>query len=177
MMMVLDPSRSTVRQDQAHFVPPQVQQQPPPIMPTALAVVHTGKAASAAKADLIGRMLINNMVAAQRVAAESHYNLKGPPQPRAALEPYQMLAPIREKLYNSAQQQQQQVFASSLPVGRAGSDSSAHSRAPLVVNRDLVPMSFIERLCRIDLTLFWWSLLLISLLFVGIVVTFSRYVL
>lgn len=187
MMMMMNPGGATgLRQEPA---PRYVTQ---PVLPTALAVVHTGspsKAASA-KADLIGRMLVNNMVAAQRAAAaaasESHYNLKGQPPRLAApaCDPYQqMLAPVREKRYAAHPHQQHQssaqVLASSgrLLVGRAPSDSSGHSAAPLVVNRDLAPMGCLERLCRIDLTLFWWSLLLISLLFVGIIVTISHYVL
>lgn len=165
MMLVMQPPGSGARQEPSHCVQPQTAAAYRPsqsIIPTALAVLHTGPPG---KVELLGRMLINNMVAS---AAESRHNVKG------RFDPYHVLAD-QMRTPHPKRRQTGQVFGA--VVGRASSDSSGYSSAPLVVNRDLAPMGFIERLCRIDLTLFWWSLLVISLLFVGITVTISRYVL
>lgn len=164
-----------------------------PAQVPALAILHHGGKNSSVKADLIGRMLVNNMINAQLGATYSDgaqgvqkSGLVGGQNraisagnklvdnhalvDRAELAGYGVLARDSKQLYRAPGQ----IF--SMAPGVAFSDSSGHSNVPLVLDRELKPGGFIERICRIDLTLFWWSLLIVSFLFMGAIITISRYV-
>ena len=59
----------------------------------------------------------------------------------------------------------------------APSDVSNHSNnLPLILDRQLKQVGCLERICQINLTLFWWCLLALSLVFISVVLTISRYV-
>lgn len=147
-----------------------------------LAIVHQGKNTSI-KADLLGRMLVNNMIAAQQVATKSndstHYATSSAQivdRSRAMVEQgnnlasRHILSPGRDKIYRTPGH----VFSINPAV--APSESSGQSNVPLVLDRELKPIGFIERICRIDLAVFWWSLIIVSFLFIGIMMTISRYI-
>lgn len=154
----------------------------PTQMPT-LAIVHQGKN-TPIKADLLGRMLVNNMIAAQQAAAKStdsssHYatsstamvdRSRAMVEPRNSLVSTSMLSSGRDKIYRTPGP----MF--SVAPAIAPSESSGQSNLPLVLDRELKPLSFIERICRIDLAVFWWSLIIVSLIFIGVMITISRYV-
>lgn len=161
-----------------------------PAQVPALAILHHGGKNSSVKADLIGRMLVNNMINAQlgvaysdgaqqksglvggqnRAIAGSKLADNHALVDRSELAGYGVLARESKQLYRAPGQ----IF--SVAPGVAFSDSSGHSNVPLVLDRELKPGGFIERICRIDLTLFWWSLLIVSFLFMGAIITISRYV-
>lgn len=144
---------------------PRMQTMPPRSIP-AVAIVHSGanKAKANLKTELLSRMLLNNLAATQR--------LTGSPGNQLA---------IMDKSVTSLPSQ----FITDPRVGaiEAGHESifpvatgpGGEARGAIMLRRSKEPVGFVERVCQLDLTLFWWSLLLVSLMFVGATVTISRY--
>lgn len=114
-------------------------------------------------------------------------------KPQAQLTTYGLIVSNQDK---HKQPQLQQIYAIGAPaqltappplpakhrhhpqavVNGASSDASQHSNLPLILDKRLRSVSFVEKICQIDLTLLWWSLLTICVIFVATIVTISRYV-
>lgn len=189
---------------------PQLQQAPPQI-PAALAIVHHGSGKNTSmKADLIGRMLINNMQhhhhhqqqQRQRNTAEAQHYAIGLNRNHAipvlttnndngkVLNNNELLLSRQFDLglgvyQNNSNKQEckgnKQIYSVPPPIftlpaiaaGLASSNSSGSSNVPLVIRK---PTGIIERICTIDLTIFWWSLTFVSFIFISIVIVISRYI-
>jgi len=157
---------------------------PMPAPIPALAVLHQGGSGASLKADLIGRMLVSNMIAAQRAAATASESQHVQAANMALADRGRTLAEKMMESQDLAHGIQAyrdkhhgipgQIY--SVSAGIAPSNVSGHSNVPLVLDRKLRPLGFIERICRIDLTLFWWSLLIVCFVFMGAITAISRYV-
>lgn len=170
------------QQYQPRFVQqgPSVQSMPPAIALPAdgvpALVILQGSKSAGLKVDLIGRLPVNQTATQQqqqkqRLLAnlDSRYAVA-----RANQVPfYGVVEPGRDN--------KQQLCGVPRPfvpaITSAPSDTSAHSNVPLVLDRRLKTPSFIERISRIDLTLFWWSLLIVCMIFIATVVTITRHIL
>ena len=150
----------------------------------ALAILHQGPKGPGLKVDLVGRFPLQQQQQQQQqqqrqVFAALNQKLVQQPQQAKAREAhhgahlaYGVLA--RDRLYG-APGPRQFIPVQAVTSG-ASSDASGQSNLPLVLDRQLKPLTFVERICHIDLTLFWWSLLFVCLAFIATVITISRYV-
>lgn len=157
-----------------------------PPMPALAIVHHNGGKNASMKADLIGRLLMNNMLQAAAVAQNNrHQQLSS--NDRKLINDQQLAAYNRQihQVFAGNGSKDKQLYATttglfaiptSAAANVAGSDTSGSSNVPLVLDRKLKKVGIIERVCRIDLTLFWWSLSIVSFFFMSIVIAISRYI-
>lgn len=175
---------------QAAFIQQQQQQQQKASVesvPT-LAILHPGPKGSPLRVDLIARMPINQMVQQQinQLQLQQQQQQRAPlarPDQRLALanvNPKPSQGPIYGLIESGDRLKQQLAAAVHRPfipvqaITSAPSDASGHSHVPLVIDRKVNKPGLLERICRIDLKLFWWSLIIVCGMFIAAVLTITR---
>lgn len=152
---------------------PRVHTIPPSSLP-AVTFMQSGnsKVRASLKTELLSRMLLSNLLATQRATGPPNHTgnsqlaiMDKNRAKQGSLPVNQLIPDTRVAAYDGGPE-------SLIPVATG---PGGETRGAIMLRRTREPNGFVERVCQLDLTLFWWSLLLVSFFFVGATVTISRY--
>lgn len=147
---------------------------PPGPFSGGVAIVHSNKAKMSLKSELLSRMLFGNLMAANSSVASGENNYGH----LAVMDKNRVLLDSKNNpeivpIYAKSEARHTDAAHSLFPIAAA---PSGDPRGTILLRRAKESTGIVERVGQIDLTLFWWSLLIVSFFFIGATVTISRYI-
>lgn len=161
-----------IQQRLVNVQPPAASQQVP-----ALAILH--QPGNKNGPELLGKIMISNPLAVANRPRSSAVDLARLVQAKAILNAKKMNQLIVNGSGHNNNQQVNRNFAPTASMGSVAalSDSSVASHAPFDLDKtEHRPIGCMDRICRINLTMFWWGLLLVSCAFVSAAISIYRYI-